>query len=471
MKRYHLAIDIGASSGRCTVGYLEEGRLQLEEIHRFSNGIVKKGRYFTWNLDLLKEEIMIGLKLCKVKNRIPETIGIDTWGVDYVLLDQNDEIIGEAIAYRDERTASMNVEVEKIISQEELYQRTGIQKQPFNTIYQLMDEKLNTGRLERAETMLMIPDYLNFFLTGKKVQEYTNASTTQLLLHEEENWDYDLIEKLGYPRKIFQKIVKPSHRLGSLREDLVGELSYDCDVIVPATHDTASAVLCVPSVDEQPIYISSGTWSLVGTILPEKLSNRESMICNLTNEGAHDGRIRYLKNIMGLWMIQGLLKEYDKDSDFQELMNLAEKAVGEGKIDCNASRFLNPESMFSAIREEAERQKIRVPETIAEAAKLTYSSLAEAYKETIVELEKISGVQSDRIYVVGGGAKATYLNRLTAEATVKVVVAGPVEATSIGNLIIQLQATKQLDQESKSIEGILKELIIGCFEPKIVRSK
>lgn len=281
MKQYYLAIDIGASSGRHILGHMEDGKMVLEEIHRFPNGMKEKDGHKCWDTEALFSAIVEGMKKCKEAGKIPVSMGIDTWAVDFVLLDKEDRMIGNAVGYRDSRTAGMDKKVYEIIPEESLYGRTGIQKQIFNTIYQLMAVKEQHPKaLEQAESMLMIPEYFNFLLTGKKAAEYTNASTTQLVSPKTKDWDYELIGMLGYPERIFQRIEKPGTILGSLTEELQREVGFDCKVILPATHDTGSAVMAVPTNEDNTIYISSGTWSLMGTEL-----KKADFIISRTREG------------------------------------------------------------------------------------------------------------------------------------------------------------------------------------------
>ncbi|MEZ3464683.1 MAG: rhamnulokinase, partial [Lachnospiraceae bacterium] len=303
MDKYYLAIDIGASSGRHILSHMENGKIVLEEVYRFPNGMEEHEGRKVWDVDGLFEEIKTGMKKCKELGKIPVSVGIDTWAVDFVLLDQNDERIGDAVAYRDERTKNMDEKVYELVAEKELYGRTGIQKQVFNTIYQLMALKTKESEaLRTASKLLMIPDYFHFLLTGRAVTEYTNATTTQLVNAQSKEWDEELIRRLGYSVSIFQQIRTPGTVLGSLKEDIAKEIGYTCEVVLPATHDTGSAVAAVPvSEDEEEnvLYISSGTWSLMGTELREADCSEESRQHNLTNEGGYQYRFRYLKNIMG----------------------------------------------------------------------------------------------------------------------------------------------------------------------------
>lgn len=439
MEKYFLAIDIGASSGRHILASVQNGRMQLEEIYRFPNGMVKKDGHRCWDVERLFQEILTGMKRCVELGKIPVSMGIDTWAVDYVLLDENDRMIGDAVGYRDSRTAGMDEEVYKIIPLQELYHRTGIQKQIFNTIYQLMAVKQqNPEYLEKARTFLMIPDYFHYLLSGVKTVEYTNASTTQLVSPGTFDWDWELMERLGYPKEIFPKISQPGALLGNLTPEIAAEVGFDCKVVIPATHDTGSAVLAVPAEDDDFLYISSGTWSLMGIERRTADCTDASMAHNFTNEGGYEHRFRYLKNIMGLWMIQSVKKELNDQYSFAELCTLAEEADFPSRVDVNDDAFLAPESMIQAVKEMCEKTGQAVPQTPGEIASCIYQSLAESYGRTVKEIEELAGRTYSRIHIVGGGSNADYLNQLTAKATGKEVYAGPGEATAIGNLAAQM---------------------------------
>ena len=445
MSQYYLAVDIGASSGRHILAHLEEGKMVLEEVHRFPNGMVDRDGELVWDVDALFSEIKLGMKKCKEQGKVPVSMGIDTWGVDFVLLNDKDERIGNAVAYRDGRTKGMDEEVYKVIPEDELYARTGIQKQMFNTIYQLMALKVKKSEeLKEAKTLLMIPDYFHFLLTGKKASEYTNATTGQLVSPTSKDWDMEMIEKLGYPTEIFQKLSLPGTVLGELTNEVASEVGFNCQVVLPATHDTGSAVIAVPTNQEDTLYISSGTWSLMGTELKEANCSKESKESNLTNEGGYDYRFRYLKNIMGLWMIQSVKKEIGGELGFGEICEQASKCDITSIVDCNEDRFLAPENMTEEVKAACRESGQRVPEGLFEVAAVIYNSLAQCYAKTIAEIEAITGKKYDRIHIVGGGANADYLNRLTAKATGVPVYAGPTEATAVGNLAAQMIAGGEL---------------------------
>ena len=455
MSQYYAAVDIGASSGRLMLSEVSNGRIEMEEIHRFANGLNEIDGHMCWDTNYLFNEIKKGLKKCKEIGKIPSTMGIDTWGVDFVLLDENDNLIGNAVGYRDSRTEGMDAEVYKIISEENLYARTGIQKQIFNTIYQLMALKIkNKDQLDKAKTLLMIPDYLHFLLTGKKAQEYTNATTGQLVNPSTKDWDYELIELLGYPREIFQTMTVPGTSLGFFTEEVKNEVGFDCEVVLPATHDTGSAVLAVPSNEKNTLYISSGTWSLMGVEAMQADCSKESHRMNFTNEGGYDYRFRYLKNIMGLWMIQNLKKEYDDKYSFAELCDMAETSNCNAIVDCNDDCFLAPSSMKDAVLEFCKNSTQQLPESAADYARVIYHSLAVCYKKTLEEIESVQKVKYEKLFVVGGGANAKYLNELTAKETGLSISAGPSEATAIGNLLVQMLAKGEfasLEDARKSV--------------------
>lgn len=446
MANYYLAVDIGASSGRHMLAHLEDGKVILEEIHRFSNGMVEIDGYKRWDIDELFRQIIIGVKKCKELGKIPTSMGIDTWAVDYVLLDEKDNVVRPCFGYRDSRTTGMDEEVYKIIPQDKLYERTGIQKAIFNTIYQLMADKRD-GYLGEAKSFLMVPDYLHYLLTGVKSNEYTNCSTTQLLNPDTKSWDYELIEMLGFNKDLFGEIKQPGACIGTFSDSVKAEVGFDCKVVLPPTHDTASAVFAVPNTSDNVLYISSGTWSLLGSENMQAICTKEAMEANFTNEGGYDGRFRFLKNIMGLWMIQSVRNELiaaGQEYSFAELCNLAEQADIDSIVDANDEVFLAPASMINAVKDYCKNQGQKVPETPGELAKVIYQSLAICYRKACDEVETITGKHFDIINVVGGGSKAGYLNKLTAETIGKTVIAGPSEATALGNIGAQMVAAGEV---------------------------
>ena len=467
MRSYYLAVDIGASSGRHVLGWVEEGKLCLEEMYRFENGMKLQDGVLCWDLEKLTEEILEGMRRCAKAKKIPVSMGIDTWAVDFVLLDKEDRILGKTAGYRDSRTEGMDKEVYRIIPQEELYCRTGIQKQSFNTIFQLMYLKLKEPEiLNQAESFLMIPDYFHFRLTGKKRQEYTNATTTQLVRAETGQWDRELIQKLGFPQKLFTPLSMPKTVVGELSPEIQRQVGFSCEVVLPATHDTASAVLAVPSWKEPALYISSGTWSLMGTEQMKPVCTRASMEANITNEGGYDHRFRYLKNIMGLWMIQSVRREFDQLYSYQEICSNAAKETIPSVVDCNDDRFLAPNSMVWEVKEACRESGQPVPQTPWEISAVIYNSLASCYGRTADEIEALTGNHFSSIHVVGGGANADYLNRLTAARTGRRVYAGPAEATAIGNLAAQMIRDNVFDGVEQARACIFHSTDIRTYEPE-----
>lgn len=440
MGKYFLAVDIGASSGRHIIGYLENGKMVLEEVYRFENGMQKVDGHLCWDTVHLSNEIINGLKKCKEVGKVPEYMGIDTWGVDYVLLDKDDKVLGKTYGYRDKRTDDMDLEVAKCIPISELYARNGIQKTTFNTIYQLMAHKYYEPELlEQAETLLQTPDYYNFVLTGKKKSEYTMATTGQLVDPNTNDWDYELIDMLGFPRKIFIPLTPPGTIVGHFTDEIASEVGFQCTVMQIASHDTASAVMAVPAPSGEALYISSGTWSLLGTEIKKPICTKESEIANFTNEGGYDYRFRYLKNIMGLWMIQSVRHETGDAYSFAQLCDMAEEVRAfPSRVDVNDQCFMAPDNMTEEIKDYCKRTNQQVPETIGEVATVIYQSLAECYAEMFDKLEEITGNKFAAVNIVGGGSNADYLNRLTKEKSGRTIYAGPGEATAIGNIAAQM---------------------------------
>ena len=478
---YYLAIDIGASSGRHILGHLEDGRLRLEEIHRFHNSAVSKRGRLRWDTERLFEEVLTGLRKCRSLGKIPASLGIDTWGVDYALLDEAGKVIGDTVAYRDHRTDGMDAALNRIIGEEELYARTGIQKQPFNTIYQFLAvQREHPGRLESAADFLLMPEYLSFLLTGNRLHEYTNSTTTGLVSLETKTWDDELIRRCGFPARLFADIAPPGTSAGRLRPAIAEELGFGCEVVLPASHDTASAVLSAPlsgrateglsgraaeDIDGDSLFLSSGTWSLLGFESARPLNTEGSRRANLTNEGAYGGGYRVLKNIMGLWIIQRVRGEYGGRYSFDELCGAA-KRHGDfpSRIDVNDRRFLAPASMTAAIKAYCADTGQRLPEEIGELMCCVYRSLAASYAETVRDLEAVSGRHFRKICIVGGGCKDAYLNELTAESCRKSVAAGPVEATAIGNLLAQMIAKGVIAGKDEARRIVRESFDIETYE-------
>ena len=435
---YYLAIDIGASSGRHILGYIDNGRLKLEEIHRFENYITNQNGTLVWDIEHLVSEVKKGIAKCKEIGKIPCTVAIDTWGVDYVLLDESKQEILPAVSYRDSRTNSVINKVESIISAEELYLKTGIQKQNFNTIYQLYVDYLS-GKLDNAKYFLMIPAYLSYKLTGIIKNEYTNATTTGMVNADTKQWDYEIIDKLSLPKHLFGTLDTPCTVIGNFTKEMQDYAGFDSTVIFAPSHDTASAVCACP-IDDNSVYISSGTWSLIGVESLNPIVNEKSMAANFANEGGIDYRFRFLKNYMGMWLFQNVKKNLNNEFSYDDMMRLAMQSKRFEMIDTNAPDFLAPENMINAIRSYLKNESMPIEVVINSV----YHSLAQSYKNAIDEIEKLAGKTIDNIFIVGGGSKDTYLNELTAQYTGKKVVTGLSEATATGNLLSQIMYDKKI---------------------------
>ena len=422
---YALAIDIGASSGRHIVGWLEDGAISTKEVYRFPNGVTEQNGHLIWDIDALVGFVKAGI--AEAKKAFPNitSVSIDTWGVDYVLL-RGDEEVRPVYAYRDNRTETVIPQVHEKISFSQLYCHTGCQFQPFNSIYQLYADKME-GRLDGVTDFLMIPEYLMYKLCGTKAKEFTNATTMGMVNAQTGEFDETILEKLGYPRYLFPKLSQPG--------TVIGEYE-GIPVILCATHDTGSAVEGI-SMDGNHPYISSGTWSLLGVKTPKPITDEGSRKANYSNEGGV-GYNRYQKNIMGIWLVNELRRDLCPDMPFSEIVKAAEESNCELLVDANAPEFLAPKSMKEAF----DKATIGGLTTIGDYFRCAYRSLAESYRLALSELERNTETTYEKLYIVGGGAKNAFLNRLTEEATGKQVIALPIEATALGNLKIQLEGKK-----------------------------
>lgn len=463
-----LGIDLGASSGRAMLGTLEGKKLTIREIHRFLNEPVTLCGRFVWDMPRLFHEIKQALLKLSKSGETVDAIGIDTWGVDFGLLDKNGHLLGLPVHYRDARTNGIPEKVRAIIPDEELFARTGIAFNSFNTLYQLyaMKEEGDPA-LESAQDLLFLPDLLAYFLTGKKGTEYTIASTSQLLNPFTRDWDRELMAKLGIPAHIFGEVKLP----GTVRGTLLPEIAKECGVaeipvIAIGGHDTASAVAAVPAQEKDFAYISSGTWSLLGAEVQKPLCTEGVMKANYTNEGGVDGSIRLLKNIMGLWIIQECKREWDRrgsETSFGELVELSMQAPAfKAILDVDDPCFLAPGDMPARIQAYCAKSGQPVPEGKGEISRVIYESLALKYRWAIERLEKdMLKKPIEALHIVGGGSKNALLNRFTAEAIKRPVIAGPDEGTIIGNLLVQAQALG-------AISGIreLREVVENSFPTK-----
>ena len=433
MQEIYLAIDIGASSGRHIAGWMEDGSLKTEEVFRFPNGVLQKDGHLEWDIDRLFANVLQGIRLAFEKYGKIRSLSIDTWAVDYVLLKKGEPLY-PVYAYRDKRTQAVTEEVHSLVPFETLYAHTGIQFQPFNTIYQLYADK-KAGRLLQAEDFLMIPEYLLWRLCGVKAREYTNATSTGLVHAVTKEYDREILKALGLPEAMFPKLTTPGTVLGPLKPEIAEQVGGQTQVVLCATHDTASAVEGIPMEEGEAPFLSSGTWSLLGVKLPQPLTGRESRQANFTNEGGI-GYIRYLKNIMGLWIIQCLQKQLGVS--FAAMMEMAKKSSYTGIFDVNDPRFSAPKDMRAEIMA-AFAKADAAPATDADLISSVFHSLAYSYGEAYRGLENITGQHWDKLYIAGGGAKNAVLNELTAHYTGKKVIALPIEATAIGNLKTQMR--------------------------------
>ncbi len=458
---YYLAVDIGASSGRHILAHVENGTVVLEEVHRFKNGLVEKNGHLCWDTECLFTGIVEGMKQCAALGKIPQSMGIDTWGVDFVLLDAAGQVLGDTVAYRDSRTQGMDELVYARVPEQELYAATGIQKAMYNTVYQLMSIKREQPELlEQAAQLLMIPAYFHYRLTGVALNEYTLATTTNLVNAAAKDWDGALLDKLGFPRRLFGTLGMPGDTVGALTPEIAAEVGFTCNVVLPATHDTASAVAAVPANDDDFLYISSGTWSLLGVERMSPDCSEESRALNFTNEGGVDYRFRYLKNIMGLWMLQSVKRELNDEYGFGELSDMARAADIGSVVDVNDMRFLAPASMIEAVKALCGETGQAVPQTVGEVCKVIYLSLARCYGKAVREMEQVTGRTYSRLHIVGGGCQDGYLNELTAAATGKAVYAGPIEATALGNLLVQMLAGGEFTSLFEGREAIARSFAV-----------
>ncbi|WP_099204094.1 rhamnulokinase [Scatolibacter rhodanostii] len=466
--RYYLAIDIGASSGRHILGWVENGKIKIKEVYRFDNVNFQQNGYLVWDTKALFKHILNGMKQCKEQGKVPETVAIDTWGVDYVLLDEKGEALSEAVCYRDKRTKEGIKQVEDILPFTSLYQIAGIQNNAFNTVYQLMAEKLKRPEmLLKAKQILMLPAYFNYLLTGECKNEYTHATTTSLVNAKTKTWDSSLLKALGFPETIFGKLYQPGTLVGNLLDEVQKEVGFDCSVMLAASHDTASAYLSVPANNESAAYLSSGTWSLLGTEIEEPILSEEALKANFSNEGGFNYRYRFLQNIMGLWLIQSIRRSFDKKYSFAELEIFArQEADFASIIDANDNRFLNPENMIEEVKLACHESGQAVPENIGQLVQCVYQSLAQCYAKAVKGLSVITNKIYTDIHIVGGGSKDTYLNQLTANCTGLPIHAGPTEGTVIGNLICQMIAAQEYSTLAEARHAVRESFEIKTYLPQ-----
>ena len=447
MKEAYLAIDFGGGSGRVIAGYTSDGELCLDTIYRFQNRQVRMGGHIYWDFLSLFEDMKIGIRMAVEKGYRINSIGIDTWGVDFGLIDRNGNLIGNPVCYRDSRTDGMPEKVFSFIDQSRHYSISGTQVMAINTLFQLyaMKEE-NSPLLSVADKLLFMPDLFSYFLTGVANNEYSIASTSELMDIKARAWHFGLIKELGLPEHIFCDIVMPGQERGTLKPDLKEELGldYDVKVIAVASHDTASAVYAVPSADNGKVtaFLSSGTWSLLGVVAEEPILSEEARVNGFTNEGGVDGKICFLQNITGLWILQKLMSEWEKEgkcTEYDVLIPDAEKAEISSVVDVDDNSFASPINMAEAITSYCRESGQQLPRTQGEFVKCVLLSLAERYRKGIEGLNRLLPRPVEKLHIIGGGSQNKYLNRLTALATGLEVDAGPVEATAIGNILVQIK--------------------------------
>jgi len=461
--KHLIAVDLGASSGRVILGTYDQGQLSLSEYHRFSNGVVcDEDNQLCWDLDTLLAEIKVGINKVQSEGIKVDCMGIDTWGVDFVLLDKHGRTLGKTVSYRDDRTQGTFNEVVENIGKDVIYLSTGIQFLPFNTIYQLAAVvKSQPSWLGEVSRLLFIPDYLGFKLTGVPHCEYTNASTSQLLNCNSYNWDENLLKKIGVSKKWF---LKPS-----LPNQIIGRYSPEDDDAIPlasiASHDTASAILALPQGGNDCAYISSGTWSLMGIESDEAITHEVAQRFNITNEGGAEHKFRVLKNIMGLWLIQNVKKELGEYS-FPQLVELAQASSPfRSLINPDDICFLSPCSMIDVIQNYCSGSSQPVPTTPGELARCVFESLAFQYRKVWVELNELRQGQLEKIQIIGGGSQNEFLNQLCADACECEVFAGPVEASALGNLCGQLIALNEINNVKQARQIVHDSFPMKTYTP------
>ncbi len=475
IEKIYLAVDVGAESGRVIAGLWNGKRLQLEEIHRFPNGPVALGDSIRWDVMRIWSEIQNGLALAGKKyGKKVVSVGADTWGVDFVLLNRQDEILGQPYHYRDARTNGMMARAFKKVSRREIFAQSGLQFMPLNSLYQLLAwQQHSPAILNAAHTLLFMPDFLHWCLCGAKLVEFTNASTSQFLHPLRRNWSLPLLQKLGLPTHFLPEIIPPGTTLGPLRKALAGRTGLaGVKVVAPPTHDTASAVAGVPTQHTGKAnwaYISSGTWSLMGVEVKQAALAPRTLALNMTNEGGLDGTYRLLKNIMGLWLVQQCKRSFDaagKKYDYAQLAALAAKAKPlRSLVDVNDPRFLNPPDMPQAIQDFCRETKQPVPKTAGELVRCAYESLALKYREVLGALEELTGEPIQVIHIVGGGSQNRLLNQLAADACQRPVITGPVEATAMGNLLTQVRSSGELGSLAEMRDIVRASSPVQHYEP------
>ncbi len=466
-KKYYIAIDVGLSSGVLSKLWIEEEKVKIEEIYSFENKPYEEEGSFFWDVELLIANIIEGLVEVAKQGITPVSIGIDTWAVDYVLVNRRGDMLGEVYAYRDLRTMQSMEEVHRKISPQELYEITGIQIQSFNTIYQLVaDQILRPNVINAAQHFLMLPEYVLYRLTGTMVNEYTIASTTGLLDARKRTWSKEILDKLGLPQGLFQEITFPGKELGELLPEVVQEVGFQSKVVLVATHDTASAVMGIP-LEEKKLYLSNGTWSLMGVEEKNPTITAESFADNVGNEGGYQKTYRLQKNMMGLWMLQNLRIQDGEGRTYGDMAKLAQEEIEfPSRIDVNEKMFFSPESVAKAVKEYCIKTSQQVPENLGQILAVVYHSLAQNYQKALMELESIAGKTYDTIYVVGGGSRDKLLNQLIANTCKREVIVGPSEASAIGNGLCQMLAEGVFSSLEEGRKTLKKSFEVTLYKPQ-----
>jgi len=465
-----LSIDLGASSGRVLLARWDGARFVLQELHRFPNGAVNVMGHLQWDVLRLWSEIKDGIARYAAQFNEPLAgIGVDTWGVDFALLDRAGHLLGNPYCYRDSRTDGMMEKIFQRASRAEIFSQTGLQFMPINTLYQLFSlVEANDPLLDIADTMLLTPDLFHYWLSGRQVAEYTIASTTQMLHCGSRTWASGLLNRVGIPARLLPPLIHPGNLIGELRGEIIREtnLKNAAPVIAVGSHDTASAVVAVPSLDEHSAYISSGTWSLVGVEIAEPILDERALRLNFTNEGGVNNTIRLLKNVAGLWLLQECKRHWGDVSWDEVIAHAREAAPLKSLIDPDAADFLNPADMPEAIRSYCRRLGEPEPDSVGAMARCCLESLALKYRWVIESLESLTGREIKTIRIVGGGSQNKLLCQFTADATGRVVIAGPVEATALGNALVQAMALKQIASLSEARAVALTSSSTEIFTPR-----
>jgi rhamnulokinase len=467
-----LAFDLGAESGRGVLGLLENGRLRLEVVHRFPNGPVRTLDTLHWDVLRLYGEMEQALRLCAAQHGPLDGLGVDTWGVDFALLGRGGTLLGNPRHYRDPHTEGVMERAFARVPRADVFRRTGIQFMRFNTLFQLLAlQEARSPLLDVAENLLFIPDLFHYFFTGIKVNEYTDASTSQMLDPSTRGWAWDLVRAFGLPERILGTLVQPGTVLGPLRAAVAAETGLNpAPVIAPASHDTASAIAAVPASGESWAYISSGTWSLMGVELPGPLVNEQALAANFTNEGGVGGTVRFLKNIMGLWLVQECRRAWERAGTtygYDELARLAEAAPPFAAIvDPDDPSFILPANMPRALGDWCRRSGQAAPDGPGATVRCALESLALCYRWVLERLEQLTGRRLEAIHVVGGGSQNALLNQLTADACGRPVLAGPVEATAAGNVLVQALGLKILGSLAEAREVVRRSFEVRTFTPR-----